>query len=204
MNLIQNLRTDINNKWTLLVKKNKCEICSTELNLEVHHEIQFIELLRNSLELLELEYKEDTNDYTVKELEKIKLILLGKHLNIKGITLCQSCHDDEHIIHNLFKRIKQMDKEKYYDDDILLINNKLNQIKDKKLFDLDKEDLVKFLSESIYNCIKIRNGYHTVKIKTINKFFIRNNVQYELKSIKESIRRDEDYYRKRYWIICEI
>jgi len=204
MNLMQNLRTDINNKWTMLVKKDKCEICSVEENLEVHHEIQFIELLNSTLELLKLDYKEDTNSYSSEELEKIKLVLLGKHLNIKGVTLCQSCHDNEHIINKLFKRLKKMDQAKYYDNDILLINNKLKQIENKKLFDSNKEDLVKFLSESIYNCIKIRNGYSTVKIKTINEFFIQHNIQYELKSRKESIRRDEDYYRKRYWMVCKI
>lgn len=198
MNLTVYLRHVLSRKFILLIKKEQCEICGDKDNLEVHHEIQFIELLNDTLELLDLTYKDDINNYSINELKKIKLMLLGKHLDNKYITLCQNCHDDEHVLKSLFKTMKQLEKIRFYGRDIKLINRKFKELNNKKLFESDKELLVKFLSESIYNNIKIR--YHTLKIKTINEFLQQHKIKYKIESKKENGRNNNEY-RKRYWII---
>jgi len=201
MNLIQFLRMDINNKWISLIKKDMCEVCSTKENLEVHHEIQFIELLNDVLKLLNLKYKEDINNYSVEELEKIRLILLGKHLDIKGITICQECHDNEHIIKNLFKTMKKLNQAKLYKNDIILLNNKLKELKGGKLFNGNKEEFKLFLKSLIAFQFKI--NHNSLGYKIINSKLEELCIPYYIISKKENSKKSE-FRGKYYWTILKI
>lgn len=90
------MRSTCFNKIINFVKKDKCEECGNTENLEVHHDKQFVFILHEALEMLGLEYKEDTENYTEKELQLIKFVIQGMHIDEKMTTLCQSCHDKLH------------------------------------------------------------------------------------------------------------
>lgn len=78
------LRNKISNHFNPLVIKDKCEICNSTENLEVHHLYRFRDMLKDTLNELSLEYK-DTDDYTETELLNIKEKMLVNiyHMNIK-------------------------------------------------------------------------------------------------------------------------
>lgn len=109
-NLNNYIRQHLNNKWTHLVKKNACEKCSKTENLEVHHRDRFIELLDETLVLLNLSCKNDTNNYTKTELEMIRFIMQGKHLEVKTQTLCLNCHNKLHAKEDKNKIRKRLEK----------------------------------------------------------------------------------------------
>ncbi len=96
MKLEQYIRAEINYKLIPLVKKDKCEICNSDENLEVHHVKPFAEILEECLNDLNVKRK-DTNEYTKKELYMITDYVLGKHLRYKMKTVCHNCH--KNIIH---------------------------------------------------------------------------------------------------------
>ena len=108
--LNNDLRQHINNKWTHLVKEKFCEKCGEIENLEVHHEDRFVELLDETLVLLNLDYKRDTNAYSDKELEIIRLVVQGKHLEVKSQTLCLDCHNKLHSKENKKQMRKKLEK----------------------------------------------------------------------------------------------
>lgn len=91
MKLESYLRNDFANYLRPLLIKDKCSNCGDTNNLELHHEKQFSQLLEETLNILDLKHK-DTKDYTLKELELIKNIILGKQIQIGYITLCSNCH----------------------------------------------------------------------------------------------------------------
>ncbi len=87
------LRADFTSHIKPLVAKDKCEVCNTTENLEVHHEKLFAEQLNNILDMLHIEDYENISDELV---EQIRLMMLGSQIKEKHITLCSKCHDEEH------------------------------------------------------------------------------------------------------------
>ena len=87
-----------------LLIKDKCSNCGSIDKLELHHDKQFAEILKESLNALKYDYKEMTEDYTKEELINITNMLLGIHISCKHKTLCETCHT---ILHKKGKLRKQ-------------------------------------------------------------------------------------------------
>lgn len=102
------LRNDFNKKIKNLIIKDKCEVCGKSYNLEVHHKYAFINLLKDTLNELNLPEYKNREDYSDIELKNIREKMLGKQLNCEYSTLCSDCHKiaDEHFDLNIRKRNK--------------------------------------------------------------------------------------------------
>lgn len=94
MDLTKYLRDDFTTYIIPLVKKDRCEICNSEINLEVHHVYPFSFMIDDTLKELGLENK-DVDEYTDIELLNIREKMMGKHLRYKYQTLCRDCHKKE-------------------------------------------------------------------------------------------------------------
>lgn len=92
MELVQYLRSDFTNYIRSSFIKNKCEICQSKNNLELHHVKQFSESLQETLQLLNLDYRNDIDLYSKEELYLIRLIMLGIQTKGEYKTLCNNCH----------------------------------------------------------------------------------------------------------------
>jgi hypothetical protein len=92
------LRYFINEKVIKYLEKKKCEVCGSTENLRVHHnkELMFVDILRKSLDDLNIEYKRNHGDYTKDEMLKLKVMVLGYHLYGKFHILCENCHIETH------------------------------------------------------------------------------------------------------------
>lgn len=202
MNLENYLRSELSSSWRPLVIKHECEVCGKDNNLEVHHVKQFILLLDETLQLLKLNRKRDTDDYSVDELEKIKLIMLGKHLKIKTLTLCNKCHDILHktngvIILNNISDIKKHIKTKL---NIEKLEEYLESLITKKIF---KEEQILIRLNILKECTIISNRKlrgKTGKISHINSILSDIGVNYRLISNKDGSKKSETY-GLRYWTI---
>lgn len=109
MTIEQYLRNDFSNIIRKLFLKDRCETCGTSNNLELHHETQFIVLLYETLDDLNLDYKDDISEYTEEQLKLISNLMIGKQMKIKYTTLCKQCHSKIDKV-----RIKQYDSFKEY------------------------------------------------------------------------------------------
>ncbi|MEM5599216.1 hypothetical protein AAHB53_28100 [Niallia circulans] len=89
------LRTVIHEKVRPLLIKEICEQCESNNELHLHHVKLFSEMVDETLDDLNLDYK-DTTLYSEKELKNITNIILGIHLKYEYITLCSSCHKEIH------------------------------------------------------------------------------------------------------------
>lgn len=95
MDLRKYLRHDFTDNIRNKLIKDKCEYCGEMNELHLHHVDMFTELLEETL--LELELEElDTHEYTKKELNVIRNIMLGKQIKIQYVTLCGDCHRKIH------------------------------------------------------------------------------------------------------------
>lgn len=101
MTLEEYSRTKYYNYIRPLYIKNKCDICDSEENLELHHVKQFSELLKDTLKDLNLSYK-DFNLYSNTEIKNINNVMLGKQIKCKYKTLCSKCHDYIHTNNLIF------------------------------------------------------------------------------------------------------
>ena len=202
INLQHYLRRVLGQKFIPLVKKDKCEICDSTDKLEVHHETQFIHMLEDTLELLNLKYQE-LDKYTEEELMSIKLTILGMHLESKFLTLCTVCHKYIHknngrhnskIVSNFKKqRIQERQTE-------ILIKYIENNIINKRLFKNERNDFYNFLL-NLNHIISKNHG--SIGINNIRNMFEKFNVGYEIKSDIDNSRKSINF-RKKYWIISKI
>jgi 5-methylcytosine-specific restriction endonuclease McrA len=94
MDLTKYLRDDFTTYIIPLVKKDRCEVCNSGTNLEVHHVYPFSFMVDDTLKELGLENK-DVDEYTDIELLNIREKMIGKHLRYKYQTLCRDCHNKE-------------------------------------------------------------------------------------------------------------
>ena len=200
-NLQYYLRRVLGQKFIPLVKKDRCELCYSTDNLEVHHDTQFIHMLEDTLELFNLKYQE-LDKYSEEELMLIRLTMFGMHLENKYLTLCDVCHKEIHknkrknsIIVSKFK--KQRIQERQID---ILKNYIENNIIDKKLFKNERNDF--------YNCLInlnhiVKNSHRSIGINNIKNMFKEFNIEYEINSYKDGSRKS-DNFRKTYWLISRI
>jgi hypothetical protein len=139
MELNAYLRVIVNNTVRPLFIKSQCDSCGNNNDLHLHHIKLFSDIVNETLERLNLTYQ-DTNDYKDNDLQNIIDIVLGTHLQVKFLTLCDQCHklthkdNWKHITVNskheeyyyLQKKEKNIKRE-IYDKEVLLpflINNK--------------------------------------------------------------------------------
>lgn len=131
------LRNYLTFKWIPLVKKDKCEKCGSTEKLEVHHNDKyFIEILDETLDLTGLDYK-DTDEYTKKELELIKLVFFAKHFDMRTQTLCEKCHEKMHT-----KRKKKTSKIKRLNRKPILLQQRAERL-DEFFENMQPDKLIK-------------------------------------------------------------
>lgn len=210
MKLEQYIRAEINEKLIPLIKKDKCELCGSKENLEVHHIKPFAEILEESLKDLNID-KRDTTKYTQKELYMITDYILGKHFRYKMITVCKNCH--KNIIHkkgvskigdgfnNYIKRNKIIKQQviKYNIRTILIPY--IKKIINKKLFKTDQNELKNIFIET---GLKSK----TMGINTLHKFLKDANLNYNIISKRDGKRKlnngkKNSNYKKTYWIMIK-
>lgn len=127
--------------------KDKCEICGTDEELEIHHNYQFSKLLDKTLKELNLEYKEDTEEYTKEQIKLITDIMIGKQMRTKYTTVCRSCHV---MIHNVYGKERPFLKGSIID--VELIEKELREkYLGIKLFKNEQKELEEFMRNSGYN-----------------------------------------------------
>lgn len=179
--LSEHLRSEIGNYFIPLVRKNKCEICGATENLEVHHIYQFVDMLNDVLNELNLEFKY-VDEYTELELLNIEEKMLGKHLYYNYKTLCRNCHLKESL--NIYRthrgyRIKKPIYFSFESNGETIIDEIENFIIPTELLNkwIRKEDIEEYLKGC--NCRDRKN-----RILTVNKFLniIENNSVYQSES----------------------
>jgi hypothetical protein len=163
MTLQMYLRQKLHTYIRPLYIKDKCEICESTTNIELHHDYPFSMMLTDILEDLGLELKENARDYTVKELRMIKTMIYGMHIENKMTNVCEDCHKNMHDMGSILKYSGNF--ENYY--------NKLRLQKEAK----EREDnikLEKYLSENV-GMIMLERKDREELIKMINARDINNN-----------------------------
>ena len=139
-------RNKFNQYIVPIYKKDKCECCGTTEDLDLHHEDRFIDSLRKTLKIFNLEEK-DTDEYTKEELNIITNYMLGMQVKQKYKTLCGKCHAKEHsTLINYDEKygietIRITDKEKVKEKLEYMKNNYIPKILDKKLTSEDKDKI---------------------------------------------------------------
>lgn len=172
MKLREYLRNELSVYFIPLVKKEACELCKTMDNLEVHHIKPFAEILQETLQELNVEHKENKEDYITSELNLIANIFLGKHLKYKYYTLCEQCHKDIH--ENRLSKIGN-NHTLYFEKKKLELENKINECKIES-----KEKLTTYLKMFYDNKVRFEKNDFINQINNI----IENLVSAEdLKSI---------------------
>ena len=200
MDIKTHLRSILAQKFIPLVKKDKCEICDSTDKLEVHHETQFIVILEDTLKELNLEIKEDIKDYSEKDLNMITNIILGEHLQLQYLTLCNSCHINIHknnkIIGSgwdkyLYKL--ELNKNKKYEERQQYVNNTLvpylENIVGVKLYKDNITQLIEKINLQVNR--KLQKSY-----SKFNNWFIENDLNYKIIPKKSN--------NLRYWIINKV
>lgn len=199
MKLEEYLRNQYSNYIRPLYIKSYCESCGANDNLELHHIKQFSEILKETLEELNISYYDDIKAYTDNQIELINYVMLGKQLKCNYLTLCSKCHDDEHNgnLKFSFSNYNLIHNKQYYDN--LKINIQLDnkyigvkltpEIRNDMIFlylsDIPEryrswQQLKRLLEYNGHNVIVDRNGTF-IDYKPSTK-------QYKEKKEKESIR----------------
>ncbi|WP_050900601.1 hypothetical protein [Paenibacillus elgii] len=129
--LILYIRSRTLNEWkkkSLDVYSFKCAITNEYGNLEVHHLYPFHKIFRESHEELKIPIKLKLNDYTDKEVQDIKQLILQKHNALLGVPLKKEIHSLFHQVYGYdvtpeqFYLFKQNYENNLYD--YLVVNNK--------------------------------------------------------------------------------
>ena len=212
MDIKTHLRSILAQKFIPLVKKDKCELCDSTDRLEVHHDTQFIVILEETLKELNLEIKEDIKDYSEKDLNMIINIILGKHLQLQYLTLCNNCHINIHknnkIIGSgwdkyLYKlelnKNKKDEERQQYVDNILIPY--LKNIVGVKLYKDKKKELIDFIG------LKDISGHIQKSISQLNAYLCKYNIMinsYTDWNRKINNKLINNNYGKVYWIISKI
>lgn len=192
------LRLHINNKILPLFKETKCSKCGSENQLHLHHDDFFIDLLEKTMQELNLRIQ-DTSEYTTMQLNQIRWIVLGKHLDVKYKTFCKICHLNFHKYVAMVnsQRAKQLREE----GQRIAMNATSEYILanvGKRLYKDDQKKLI-----SIMNIR--RDGKSLKSISILNDELEKWSYDYMIKSCRDNrrlINRKPNVFRnKTYWII---
>jgi len=189
-----------------LLIKQECESCGETEKLELHHDKQFAEMLRETLDRLGYKYKIRKEDYSKEQLENITDMLLGVHIKSTYTTLCEKCHTEIHNSGELithFLRVNNSLSINILDLEILtqllesLLNKKLledNQIRIKELL----SNKAYKIDRSVLTGTKIHpNTFNTIMEKMMY-------LPYRVKSNITSKRIDNKVIKYTYWIISKV
>ena len=207
MDIKTHLRSILAQKFIPLVKKDKCEICDSTDRLEVHHETQFIVILEDTLKELNLEIKEDIKDYSEKDLNMITNIILGKHLHLQYLTLCNNCHINIHKNNKIIgsgwdkylyklelnKNKKDEERQQYVENTLILY---LENIVGVKLYKNEKKELIDIIG------LKDTRFHIQKSISQLNAYLFKYNII--INSYTDWNRKIKNNYGKVYWIISKI
>ena len=185
-----------------LLIKSECENCGESEKLELHHDKQFAEMLREVLDRLGYEYKPRKEDYTKEQLENITDMLLGIHIKSTYTTLCEKCHTEIHskgeLITHFLRKVKIIDIE-----DIRMLKEYLDSIIGIKLFATEQEGLSKVIIG--LKTISRNTDYRTTTIKpTTLENILRDQLDLPY-VVSKSEKETKGYMRgKRYIIITKV
>lgn len=202
MNLELYLRSKITPKIREIYLKSKCEVCGMNNNLHLHHVKLFINLLHETLEQLNMPYK-DIKDYTKNEINNITDVLMGKHVFIEYLTLCGKCHRSLHKeqhMRMLIKKspMKEIKSERKETVRLLLRDKHINEVVIPHLEFLVKHDVKLYEEEQLYlsnlltsKDLNLHIDYRTsiLKHSTLQEIFNKLNLNYTIN------KRKEDYYK---------
>ena len=100
---MKELKFKLRNDYAMRIRpyyiKEKCEICGSSEELELHHEVNFITLLDKAIADLCI----DVENITDSELELLKTYMLGLQIQNENVTLCSKCHYEFHSINEGFR-----------------------------------------------------------------------------------------------------
>jgi len=186
-----------------LLIKLTCENCGETEKLELHHDKQFAEMLKETLDRLGYEYKPLKSDYTKEQLENITDMLLGIHIKNTYTTLCEKCHTEIHskgeLISHFLRKKKVVNPE-----DITSLVLYLDNIVNIKLFAKEQEILCAFIVnklKTIGNKIDYRSKI--IKPSTLDNI-IRNELLLPYVISKSKSESKGEMRGKRYIIISKI
>ena len=197
-----------------MIRKNKCEICNEDENLEVHHMKLFKDILEDTLLELKLEYK-DTHDYSHGELSMITNIVLGKHLHIEYLTLCEECHKEIHSSTwsetctggGMFRQ--HYEKQKLIKD--MTNKNNLTKILPVYLDSICGKRLLKDDQKELAEKVNCREGRGRIlkSYASLNYYLNEYGLYYIIKPFTDNIKKLEDgsinpYFKKVYWILDKL
>lgn len=189
------LRIQFNNKIRPLFIKEECECCGETENLELHHDDKhFATLLNESLALLNLDLKNDTEEYSDVELESLSLIMLGKQVKINYLTVCDDCHNEIHVetgkdLRNFYRyyenkrKISIVNESKRINSIVLPYLDKMCNM---KLFKDEREKLIEIIN------LKDNRGRLQKSISQLNDYLKLNGSIYKIISNKDYARKLKD------------
>ena len=169
------LRADFTYYIVPIVKKDKCEICESSNDLEVHHLYKFEYMLNDTLKTLNLTNK---NQFIELEVNLIKNIMIGLQIRSKYMTLCESCHDNIHMKNKTIKKY----------------NINKNKIK------IENIENYKIYKKEMFSKLMLSSDLLNVKLKPEDKQFLVNKYGIIDIDIKQSnwknFKNDLDKYSK--------
>lgn len=190
------LRSEYTKYIIPMVKKCECEICKSKENLIVHHEYAFAKQLEDILD--ELDLKKD--EFSEKEVEIIKMMMLGSQIKYRNVTLCKDCHTKIHsenggfacVTDNYKNYYKNKEEMKKVEEKLKSINLKpyLLKLLNKRLYKEDQKELIDKLN--------IRDGSRHLQksISIINAYLIEN---FDISAISKRVK--ENGKLKTVWIL---
>lgn len=208
------LRLQLTNSFIPLVKKDKCEICQTNKDLCVHHVKPFIDMLKETLQELNLPRLKNDTDYNVTDLNLITNTLLGKHLKYQYMTVCQNCH--RRIIHKegtvkiggehkKFFIKRKLEKEAEINKKTPMLEQYLEKVEGEKLFDKEQQELSNFIIDNFQKLLPIDYRTKLLRHKTI-EYILREqlNLNYAINKKRLDKIINGKRVRKSYIIITKI
>lgn len=200
MDLNQYLRMMINDKVRPLFIKEKCEVCGDSNKLHLHHVKLFRDIIKETLADLNLEYK-DSNEYSDREIDMIVNIVLGKHLRIDYLTLCDECHknthkddwkevcvNDKHEAHYERLRQKKELERKIYMTETLTEHFKVNLGKEM-LERKDREELIKLINAR-------QNGRLLKSLEMLNNELEKYSIPFKIRKFETKRKIGEGEYKR--------
>jgi len=189
-----------------LLIKSECENCGETEKLELHHDKQFAEILREVLDRLGYEYKPRKEDYTKEQLENITDMLLGVHIKSTYTTLCETCHTDIHssgeLICHFLKKVKVISINIL---DLEILIQLLESLLNKRLLEEDQIRIKELLSNKVYkidrSLLQGKKKFNPNTFNTIMKNII--NLPYIATSYTTSKRINNEITKYSYWTVSK-
>lgn len=159
MKLRELLREDFTKYIRNKIIKEQCESCGGNKDLHLHHMTTFDDILKDTLKELNL-LEQDSEHYSIDELNSIKDIMLVKQIKCSYKTLCKKCHKSHHFKKTMNELIEES-KVKYpiYH---MFMYNKIHK---------ESIEVFKRLEEEYYNNYISLNDMQEEILQLTNKYY---------------------------------